>query len=106
MTQYFRFDGLATRSEYWGVYILAFILLVILLITGTVLIGAGESLELAGILVLVGSIIANVWLTLSVTVRRCRDAGINPWWTAACYVPYLGVIPWIIIGCLKADDKA
>ena len=106
MDKYFRFSGLAARSEYWGVYILAFVLLMVLLITGTVLTEAGGGLELFGLLVIFGSVIANFWLTLSVTVRRCRDAGINPWWTAACYIPYLGVIPWVVIGCLKSDVQA
>lgn len=105
MDKYFRFSGVAQRSEYWGVYILAFVLLMILLITGSVFVEAGGGLELFGFLVILASIVANVWLTLSVTVRRCRDAGINPWWAAACYIPYLGAIPWIVIGCLKSDAQ-
>ena len=105
MDKYFRFNGTAKRSEYWGVYILAFVLLVILLITGAVITGASGGLEFAGVLIILGSLVANFWLTLSVTIRRCRDAGINPWWTAACYIPYIGAIPWIIIGCLKSDNN-
>ena len=86
--KYFAFTGTASRSEYWGVYLiswlllgltssLAFIVFVLSLPFTIVVIGLlGWIISLA--ILCVGSVIS-CWLWIATTIRRCNDAGINPW---------------------------
>ena len=86
--KYFVFDGNATRSEYWGVSLICYVL-------------ALPALFFAGIL---GGLII-IWTLLSTTARRCRDAGINPWFSATILIPWIAVIAVIVFGCLPSEQK-
>ena len=108
MEKYFKFDGVATRSEYWGVMIIATLLAFVFALFGGFALGFGGSAgsvlgTIFGGLVLLATIVASVWVSIATGVRRCRDAGINVWWTAGVYVPYIGWIVAIVIGCLKTE---
>lgn len=106
MTDYFKFNGLATRSEFWGVAIIGFAAMVALgVFTGFVagVGGPGSFGEVIGILGLFLTLVAGVWLSIATCIRRCRDAGINPWWTLGTIVPYIGWIVFIVLGCLPSD---
>ena len=110
MKQYFKFDGLATRSEYWAVYLINIAVFLVLLVTGAIFFGIGESMDsvipmLIGGLIIVASLVGPAWVAIATTVRRCRDADINPWWTLATLIPYINFIPWIVIGVLPTDIK-
>lgn len=106
MEKYLKFDGLATRSEYWGVTVIITIAFFILLMLGSfaMAFASAFSIILGGFIIL-GASVMYVWYFLAVTVKRCKDADINPWWTAACFIPYLGCIPWIVFGCLPSVKK-
>ena len=52
---------------------------------------------------LVGTVLFT-WVSIATTVARCRDSGINPWFTLACFIPYIGTIVAIVIGCLKSKE--
>ena len=104
MEQYFKFDGSATRSEYWGVNILAGIAAAILIIIGAAIASTGSGIGIAfGFILIIAAFVAAIWITLATTVRRCKNAGINPWWTLATIIPYLGTIVFIVLGCLKTE---
>ena len=106
MNKYLSFTGTASRSEYWGVTIITFICFVILNIFGSVLMTTGEVLGLfLGGALMLATFVFYIWCFLAVTVKRCREAGINTWWTAACFLPYVGFIPWIVFGCLSPEKK-
>jgi uncharacterized membrane protein YhaH (DUF805 family) len=49
--------------------------------------------------------VINVWLMLATTIRRCHDAGINPWFTVLLLVPYIDFIVFIVFGCLSTEKK-
>lgn len=85
---YFSFDGKATRSEYWGISIICYLL-------------ALPALFFAGIL---GGLII-IWTLLSTTARRCRDAGINTWFSATILIPWVAVIAVIVLGCLNTEKE-
>lgn len=105
MEQYFKFDGSATRSEFWGVNILAGIAAFILILIGAGIAGTGSGFGVAfGVLLIIATFIAAIWITLATTVRRCKNSGLNPWWAAATLVPYLGTIVFIVLGCLKTEE--
>ena len=110
MDKYFRFDGLATRSEYWAVYLINIALFFVLLITGLVIMGIGTEMEnvvamIMGGLILIFSVAVPCWVAIATTVRRCKDADINPWWTLATLIPWINFIPWIVIGVLPTVKK-
>jgi uncharacterized membrane protein YhaH (DUF805 family) len=86
--KYFVLDGKASRSEYWGISLICYVL-------------ALPALFFAGIL---GGL-AIVWTLLSTTTRRCRDAGINPWFSATILVPWIAVVAVIVFGCLPSEKK-
>lgn len=100
MRRYLDFSRLATRSEYWGVLIISWILTIILsIVTVAVMIIDGFFVLLGALIMLVGFVVL-IWAMLATTVSRCRDAGINPWWTAASLIPYIGFVVMIVVGCL------
>lgn len=110
MDKYFRFSGTATRSEYWAVYLINLAVFFTLLVTGVIFFGIGESMDsvvpmLIGGLILVASLVGPCWVAIATTVRRCKDADINPWWTLATLIPYLNFIPLIVIGVLPTVKK-
>lgn len=111
MEKYFNFQGVSTRSEYWAVMIIATVLGFIGGMIGGFILGfggsAGSTLAVIfGGLVLLAAVVASAWVTIATCVRRCRDAGINVWWTLGACVPYVGWIVAIVIGCLKTDEQS
>jgi uncharacterized membrane protein YhaH (DUF805 family) len=100
--KYFEFSGKVQRSEFWATSIILLILFFISIVTATALTAFSAPI---GIVAVLATLVASAWAQIAVIVKRCRDAGINPWWTAACYIPYLGFIIWIVIGCLSTDKE-
>ncbi len=98
----FNFRGRSTRSEYWGVHILALIALFFVVFLTTIVSG-GQPSVLDAVIIL-ASTIAYAWVILAVSVKRCREAGINPFWTAAMFIPYAGFIVFVVVGCLKSVE--
>ena len=106
MEQYFKFDGSATRSEYWAVVLIGGVVGFTFGLLGALLLAAeiGAVASVAGGLILAITLIGVLWLSIATTMRRCRNAGINTWWTLAICIPYIGWIVSIVLGCLKTDE--
>jgi uncharacterized membrane protein YhaH (DUF805 family) len=100
--KYFEFSGKVQRSEFWATSIILFVLFFICIVSATAITAFNMFI---GIIAVLATIVASAWAQMAVIAKRCRDAGINPWWTAACYIPYLGFIIWIVIGCLSTDKE-
>lgn len=100
--KYFSFYGRAARSEYWGTQIVSYIIFfVVAMLAALVSTAGGPSLTIAiGVFIFL-MVIPLTWVIMATTARRCRDAGINPWFTATIFIPYLAIIPWIVFGCLS-----
>lgn len=105
MEKYFKFTGTATRSEYWGVFFLSLAALAVVCIIGTIFAGTGDSGAFLGGLLIVAGAVANIWLLVATTVRRCRDAGINVWFTLLMFVPYVAPIANIVFGVIPTDKS-
>jgi uncharacterized membrane protein YhaH (DUF805 family) len=100
--KYFSFYGSATRSEYWGVQIISYIVFfVFAMVAALISTALGPSGVIAVGVFIFLLIVPLTWIVMATTARRCRDAGINPWFTAAIFIPYLAIIPWIVFGCLS-----
>jgi uncharacterized membrane protein YhaH (DUF805 family) len=110
MKKYFSFLGTASRSEFWAVYLINIAAFIASLMAGLMFLGVGENMDsampmLLGTLILIGAIVGTVWVSIATTVRRCKDADINPWWTLTTLIPYLSFITVIVIGVLPTADK-
>ena len=103
MKRYLDWHRRAARSEYWGVLIISWILALVLsmLVIG-VAIFDGIFVILALLMLILG-LVTLIWAMLATTASRCRDAGINPWWTAATVIPYIGFVVMIVVGCLNTQ---
>jgi uncharacterized membrane protein YhaH (DUF805 family) len=104
MRQYLSWTGHAARSEYWAVLIIGWVLAAVTTIVGTVLMIADGLFMVTGIIVIILGLILLIWAMLATTARRCRDAGINPWWTLASILPYIGFVVMIVVGCLSTKS--
>jgi uncharacterized membrane protein YhaH (DUF805 family) len=107
MRRYLDFSRLATRSEYWGVLIISWILAIVLSIVTVAVMVVDGLFVLLGALIMLAGFVVLIWAMLATTASRCRDAGINPWWTAATLIPYIGFVVMIVVGCLstKSTDQ-
>lgn len=87
--KYARFEGRASRSEYWW-----FSLFGVLMSWGSTVAGAVAFGELGGVL----SLLVNLFLflpSIAVLVRRLHDSERSGWWYWIC-LTIVGVIPVII----------
>lgn len=104
VTPYFNFQGKSTRSEYWAVNLFCYVILLLSALVSILSMMSGVLGVIFGIVFMLGSAIALTWLVFAVTVRRCRDIGISPWFTLSLLIPYIAVIPFIVFGCLKSEE--
>jgi uncharacterized membrane protein YhaH (DUF805 family) len=102
--KYSDFNRRATRSEYWGVLLSVFGLSLVSVIVSVILMVGGAFGVVLGIVLLLATMVLSTWVDIATIVARCRDAGINPWFTLACFIPYLGTIAIIVFGCLKTEE--
>jgi uncharacterized membrane protein YhaH (DUF805 family) len=111
MTKYFSFSGKATRSEFWAVNVIVLLGGWIALI-GALVFSAGIALasELVGGFFVLSSfaawLVGSLWLIIAVGVRRCRDAGISPFWVIPLVLPIMFVIMTIIFGVLPSEKQS
>ena len=98
MKEYFNFNGVAKRQEFWAVHIVSILVLVIAM-------AILESAGAIGALVVLVALVAALWAIIAVTVKRLRDAGLNTWWILAVLVPYVGTIATIVFGCLGSKES-
>ena len=111
MNKYFSFSGKATRSEFWAINLIVIFGGWIALI-GALVFSAGVALasETIGGLFVLSSFaawfIGCLWLIIAVGIRRCRDAGISPFWIIPLVLPILFVIMTIILGVLPSEKES
>ena len=99
MKKLFSFSGRVSRTQYWLTALFAIPSFLFILFAGAF------SIPTFGlkILFILACFVAYLWVQLSVVIRRCRDAGIDPLWTIALFLPYVNVITFIVIGVLPRD---
>lgn len=97
MKEYFNFNGVAKRQEYWAVILLS----VVAYVAGFIVLESGALGALLALVIFV----AALWATIAVTVKRLRDVGLNTWWILAVLVPYVGTVASIVFGCLNSKES-
>ena len=98
MKQYFNFNGVAKRQEYWAVIVLS---IVAMAVGFVVLEGSGGLGALVALVLFVGTL----WAVLAVTVKRLRDAGLHPLWIVTILIPYIGTVATIVFGCVGSVES-
>jgi uncharacterized membrane protein YhaH (DUF805 family) len=101
--QYLTTEGRATRSEYWGVYLSTWLILAIVTMLFFALTITGMMGVVIGSIIMIASAVILTWAMLATSIRRCRDAGISPWFTLSFLVPYINFIVFIVFGVLNTD---
>jgi uncharacterized membrane protein YhaH (DUF805 family) len=101
--QYLAIEGNSNRSEYWGVYLATWLILAIVTMLFFVLTLTGIIGVVLGSIILLVTSATLTWAMLATSIRRCRDAGISPWFTLSFLVPYLNFIVFIVFGVLKTE---
>jgi uncharacterized membrane protein YhaH (DUF805 family) len=94
MKQLFDFTRVADRGEFWTVQLITAVLQIMLL---SMMANAPGAVWL-----IVIAILAMVIVQLATLVARIRDTGNNVLWILACFIPYIGLIAWIVFGCLES----
>ena len=97
--RYAKFDGRATRSEYWYFILFYFILALIVSLVDILVINpmlglTPEQAQQGGIL----QIIVGLGLlipTLALTIRRLHDIGKSGWWFLIALIPIIGALALI-----------
>lgn len=103
--KYSNFNRRAQRSEFWGVTLTILVLSFILGFVSAGLMIAGGTMGLIfGFPLMIAGFVFFTWISIATIVARCRDAGVNPWFTLACFIPYIGWIVTIVIGCLGTKN--
>jgi uncharacterized membrane protein YhaH (DUF805 family) len=97
MKQLFDFTRVADRGEFWAVQLITAVLQILLLS-----LMAGSS---AVWLILI-AMLAMIVIQLSTLVARIRDTGNNVLWVLACFIPYIGLVAWIVFGCLETKKNS
>lgn len=101
MEKYFKWNGYAMRSEYWAVLIISWLAGIVAMMVAIGIMTSGTLGVVVGGILLAAIILVELWVILSTTARRCRSADINPWWTLALLIPYIGFIATIVFGVLE-----
>ena len=97
MKEYFSFNGVAKRQEYWATVLLA----IIGTVFGLVLVEGGSAFAALVALVV---LISTLWILLAVTVKRLRDAGLHPLWTVLIVIPYVSFVATIVFGVIQSKE--
>jgi uncharacterized membrane protein YhaH (DUF805 family) len=102
--KYFVLEGRATRPQYWY-FVLAMIIVEIIAFVLMAILG-----KIAAVLVtVVGIILALFWLaviipSITIAVRRLRDAGFSGWFVLLALVPAVGGIALIVLLCFPTKN--
>ena len=100
MSSHFSFDGVNTRSQYWMTTIGMIVIAGILGAIGGALMATVSALSIVGGIMILAIVVGTIWVSIANSIKRCRDCGLSPMWTIGTVVPYIGVIVYIVIGCL------
>jgi uncharacterized membrane protein YhaH (DUF805 family) len=95
MQRYFEFSGRSTRAQFWYYHLVLLGLAAVGIIIDAA-ITEGQPLVSALI------IIAHYIPSLAITVRRLHDADMSGWLVLLCLVPAIGIIAFIVYGCLPS----
>src|SRR5687767_657812 len=96
---YAKFDGRATRSEYWWFVAFSFLVALTGYLVGGLLYAVSRSSAIFTVvtLALIIFLIVSFIPSLAVAVRRLHDTGRSGWWYLIVFIPYIGAIVLLVL---------
>lgn len=98
---YFKFEGRATRRQFWMFFLFSFIILLIIHLGVLILPFLKVLFAFCVYILAVVTIIPNI----SLVVRRFHDIDLSGWWILIGFIPYISFIVFLILA-IKGDAKA
>ena len=97
-----KFEGRSSRSEYWWVQLLNFIVAFVLSFVGTIIGGESMTNILVGVYFL-----AIIIPMIALIIRRFHDLGQTGWLTILAFIPIvsLGILIWFIFPGTNGPNK-
>jgi uncharacterized membrane protein YhaH (DUF805 family) len=104
----FDFQGRSRRGEYWSAMLQYWIVYIALLVGIVFAIGGWQSVAATiGLWVsFLAWFVAGSILTTAAAIRRCHDIGITGWLVLLLWIPYVGWVATIVIGCIPPAPGA
>ena len=96
--KYAKFDGRATRSEYWYFTLFATISYIVAMVIDGLLMNVTGGMPILTILAMLGMIVPSI----AVGVRRLHDIGKSGWWYLLALVPFISLV---LIAFFVIDSK-
>jgi uncharacterized membrane protein YhaH (DUF805 family) len=96
--KYAKFDGRATRSEYWYFILFSTITYIVIMVIDGFIASVTGGLPVLTILAMLGMIVPSI----AVGVRRLHDIGKSGWWYLIALVPFISLI---LIAFFVIDSK-
>ncbi len=104
LRNYAKFDGRATRPEYWYFVLMTMLIFIILAIFDGIL---GKFSSSTGMGLLSGIYLVAVAIpSLAVGARRLHDTGRSGWWQLVNVVPYIGWVVVIVLFALRGQPES
>jgi uncharacterized membrane protein YhaH (DUF805 family) len=104
LRNYAKFEGRATRPEYWYFMLMTMLTFIILAVFDGIL---GRFDSSAGIGLLSGIYLVAVMIpSLAVGARRLHDTGRSGWWQLVNVVPYIGWVVVIVLFALRGHPES
>ena len=99
LKKYATFEGRSPRRAFWYFYLVILLISLALALPSVI-----WDLKIFLVFLVIFSF-AMIIPYVSVSVRRLHDAGMSGWWFLISLIPYVGVIMFLVMGCLKSEPK-
>lgn len=97
----FKFDGRASRSEFWWFWLFCILCCVLAGFLDVILIGSGfYTLEVLSTALSIGLFVPE----LAVAARRLHDLNKSAWWLLLLLIPLIGFVILVIWWCMKGTQ--
>jgi uncharacterized membrane protein YhaH (DUF805 family) len=94
-----------TTREFWLTQAKLLIMFLVIFVISLFFAGkAGEGSPVTLTIMAIGFVLM-AWGNLMSVIKRCRDAGIDTWWTLATFLPYVGLLVVLVISFLKTKES-
>ncbi len=101
----FSFNGRIPRRTYWLWAIIVGISIIIPIALLAPLLDKEGAGQIVAILVLIPMVIAFIWVSLAIRVKRWHDHGKSGAWVLIGMIPYIGgLISFVFLGCLRGNN--
>ena len=101
------FNGRATRKEFWSAMIQLTLIFALLIAFFVALAQSepGAAVMILMSVLLLAFLVVGAVVSTSVAIRRIHDFDVTGWLVLTFYIPYLGGVAMIVIGCIPGTPS-